>query len=465
MKNYMTTFKERLSYWTYFIGQNIYYNLTAVFISTYLVFQGIDPVKSGLVLLIVKVWDAINDPIFGYIFDKVKFKRNQKCLPWLRIAVLLIPAVTILLFSIPVGMSEVGKLIWFGVAYVLWDMVYTLTDVPAYSMLNTMTDNLQERNLLLSVNRVFSGAGVVLYNLVIVLTKIGMSISWAVAVMAILSGATMIPLLLNCKERNYSPDQEDEAFSIGHMFRYLGKNKYLLTYYGGYMATDALKTCNAVTLFLAFYLFQNELFGVVINLLGMVPGVIAAMLMPTLLKKYDKFKVLFLCHIVNIVLGFVIYFMGYESKTMFMVLTCIRALPMCIVGVLAFMFTPDCAEYGQYKSGISAKGITFAIQTFSVKITGAVSSSLAMILLGLFGWISVEAENFTELAEKGVQQTPAALNGLWIVYALVPVIGMIISTFFYLGYKLNDKDVQIMAKCNSGEITRAEAEAQLSRKY
>ena len=35
----------------------------------------------------------------------------------------------------------------------------------------------------------------------------------------------------------------------------------------------------------------------------------------------------------------------------------------------------------------------------------------------------------------------------WIVYALVPVIGMVISTFFYLGYKLNDKDVQIMAKC------------------
>ena len=462
---YMTTFKERLSYWTYFVGQNIYYNLTATFISTYLVFQGIDPIKSGLVLLIVKIWDAINDPIFGYIFDKVKFKRNQKCLPWLRIAVILIPFVTILLFSIPLGMSELGKLIWFGVAYVLWDMVYTLTDVPAYSMLNTMTDNLQERNLLLSVNRVFSGAGVVLYNLVIVLTNLGMSISWAVAVMAILSGITMIPLILNCKERNYSADQEDDAFSIGQMFRYLGSNKYLLTYYGGYMATDALKTSAAVTLFLSFYMFNSEMFGVVINLLGMVPGVIAAMLMPTLLKKFDKFRVLFLCHIVNILLGFVIYFMGYSDKTMFMVLTCIRALPMCIVGVLAFMFTPDCAEYGQYKSGISAKGITFAIQTFSVKITGAVSSSLAMILLGLFGWISVEAENFAELAAKGVQQSAAALNGLWIVYALVPVIGMVISTFFYLGYKLNDKDVQIMAKCNSGEISREEAEAQLSRKY
>ena len=38
-------------------------------------------------------------------------------------------------------------------------------------------------------------------------------------------------------------------------------------------------------------------------------------------------------------------------------------------------------------------------------------------------------------------------------------------TFIYLGYKLNDKDVQIMAKCNSGAITREEAEALLSRKY
>ena len=64
-----------------------------------------------------------------------------------------------------------------------------------------------------------------------------------------------------------------------------------------------------------------------------------------------------------------------------------------------------------------------------------------------------------------IQQSPAALSGLWIVYALVPVIGMALSTVFYLFYKLNDKDVQTMAKCNSGEITREEAEKLLSRTY
>lgn len=472
MKNkhpgYMTTQKERLSYWTYFVGQNIYYNITAAFISTYLAMQGISLVKVAAVLLIVKIWDAINDPIFGYIFDKVKFKSGQKSLPWLRIAVLLIPIVTIVLFAIPSGLSETGKLIWFGVAYVLWDTVYTLTDVPAYAMLNTMTDNLQERNMLLSVNRVFSGGGVVLYGVVLNLLiseQVGMSATLAVAIMAIFSAITMVPLCVNCKERNYNPDDEDESFSFRQMFRYLGKNKYLLTYYAGYMATDALKTSGAVLLFVAFYLFGHSMYSILLNILNMVPGVFAAMAMPTLLKKYDKFKTLFVLNIVNILLGLVIYFAGYGNKSFFLVMTCIRTIPMSVVGILAFMFTPDCAEYGQYKSGISAKGITFAIQTFSVKITGAVSSSLALFLLGCFNWVSVEAESFEELAAMGIQQSTQALNGLWIVYALIPVIGMIISTFFYLGYKLNDKDVQIMAKCNSGEITREEAERQLSRKY
>ena len=461
---YMTTLKERLSYWTYFVGQNVYYNITFIYLSAYLAMQGIALWKVSLVLLIVKVWDAINDPIFGYIFDKVKFKNGLKSLPWLRIAVAFIPVVTIAVFAIPGGFGETGKLIWFAVAYLLWDTVYTLTDVPAYSMLNTMTDNLGERNLLLSVNRVFSGAGYLLCVVVMPLL-IGKSYSFAVIVLSIISALTMVPLCIFCKERNYDPAKDEGDFSFRQMFTYLRSNKYLLTYYGGYMATDALKTSAATTLFVSFFLFGSELYSILLNLLGMVPGVIAAMLMPTILKKLDKFKVLFWCNIVNIILGFVIYFLGYENQTLFLVLTCIRAVPLCLVGVLAFMFTPDCAEYGQYKSGISAKGITFAIQTFSVKITGAVSSALALFLLGLFAFPQIETDSFAELAAMNIQLSQQATNGLWIVYALVPVIGMVISTFFYLGYKLNDKDVQIMAKCNSGEISREEAEKLLSRKY
>ncbi len=465
---YMTTLKERLSFWTYFIGQNTYYNITAVYLATYLAMQGIDLVKVSLVLLIVKVWDAINDPIFGYIFDKVKFKGGQKSLPWLRIAVTFIPIVTIALFAIPAGFSETGKLVWFAVTYILWDTVYTLSDVPAYSMLNTMTDNQDERSTLLSINRVFSGAGYLVYAVVLPILvgqDVGMSATLAVALLAIFSAITMVPLCIVCKERNYHPEQEDDSFSPLQMLSYLRRNKYLLIFYGGYCFTDGLKTFNAVTLFVSFYLFGSELFASVLSLLTMVPGALIAMIMPTIFRKFDKMKVLLWCNIVSVILGFVIYFVGWENTTLFLVLTVIRCIPINVCGILYFMFTPDCAEYGEYKTGISAKGITFAIQTFSVKITGAISSALAMALLGLFHWVAVEAESFRELAALNIQQSAQALNGLWTVYALVPTVGMLISTFFFLAYKLNDKDVQIMAKCNAGEITRAQAEAQLSRKY
>ena len=88
-----------------------------------------------------------------------------------------------------------------------------------------------------------------------------------------------------------------------------------------------------------------------------------------------------------------------------------------------------------------------------------------LFLLGCFGWISVEASDFAELQALNIQQSAQAINGLWIVYALIPTIGLAIAGIFYLFYKLNDKDVQIMAKCNSGEITREEAEKLLSRNY
>ncbi len=465
---YMTTPGERISYWTYFVGQNVYYNITAAFISTYLAMQGISLARVATVLLIVKVWDAINDPIFGFIFDRVRFKNGQKSLPWLRVAVALIPVVTIVLFSIPAGFSESGKLWWFGISYVLWDTVYTLTDVPAYSMLTTMTDNLQERNTLLSVNRVFSGGGVLIYGVVLPLLigeRVGLSASWAVAILSIFSALTMVPLCLNCKERNYKPGEGEESFTPRQMFRYLRSNKYLLLYYAGYCCTDALRTSSAVLLFVSFYLFGNAEFSIILNILNMVPGVFAAMAMPWLLRRFDKFKTLFWCNIAGIVLGLAIYFAGYGNTGFFLTMTVIRCIPMSLVGILNYMFTPDCAEYGEYVSGISAKGITFAIQTFSVKITAAVSSSLALVLLGWFQWVSVQAESFAQLEQLGVTQSPEALRGLWIVYALVPVIGMMVSTVFYLFYKLNDRDVQIMASCNAGQITREEAEARLSRKY
>ena len=83
--DFTTKLGERVSYWSYFVGQNIFYNVVTTFMATYLMMNGIDLGKIAVVTLIVKIWDAVNDPLFGIIFDKIKFKNGQKCLPWLRL--------------------------------------------------------------------------------------------------------------------------------------------------------------------------------------------------------------------------------------------------------------------------------------------------------------------------------------------------------------------------------------------
>ena len=97
------------------------------------------------------------------------------------------------------------------------------------------------------------------------------------------------------------------------------------------------------------------------------------------------------------------------------------------------MFTPDCAEYGQFKSGISAKGITFAIQTFSVKITAAISSSLALFLLGLFqsGLIYLCITIGAVVAKK--HKLIAAIGIYYGVNTVVGLIGEFILMFLSVG--------------------------------
>ncbi len=186
-----------------------------------------------------------------------------------------------------------------------------------------------------------------------------------------------------------------------------------------------------------------------------------------MLKKIDKTKLMMLCNILNVVLSVLIWLVGRQNIYIYIVLSTLRAVPMGIYGVLMFMFTPDCAEYGKYTSGIEATGITFSIQTFMVKLTAAISGALGMLMLGLKSteWKNIEVENFQELASSGVEQTSHALDVLWFIYVMIPAIGCLVGLIIWNFYKLNDKDVQIMADCNAKKITREEAEKLLSRKY
>ncbi len=469
----MTLRRERRDYGLYLLGQNTIYSLVTTYLVTYLLMCGISPVKSASVMLAVKVWDAVNDALSGALFDKVKFKRNNKFLPWLRISLPFIPLFTVALYAIPsfhgLASAENYKLLWFAVAYLLWDVAYTLCDIPIYGMITTMTNNLRERSSIQAYSTIYGGVGgavAVFLGNYLVSQKVGLSFSWVAVIIACVSLVTMLPICLRGRERNYTKADREQEFSLREMVRYLFSNRYLLLYYGSFILSGSLGTHTALGLFTSYYLFGNELFNIVLGLLSAIPTLVMALIMPHWIKRADKFKLLYGSIIANVLLGFIIFFVGYRNPTAFLVLSVLRSVPLCIGSILLFMFTPDCAEYGRYVSGTDARGITFAIQTFSAKMTSSISGSLGVFVLGYFGWKAVEADSFEKLealTQAGFAQSPAALQGLWITYALIPVLGQLISLFLLSRYRLSDKAVQIMARCNTGEISKEEAEALLAQ--
>ncbi len=467
---WQTVRSERGSYYSYFFGQNMIYNMVSAFLTTYLLLIGINPIKSGAVMLAVKVWDAVNDALFGVIFDKVKFKSGKKYLPWLKIACALTPLSTIAVFVIPntPTTSETFKLIWFAIAYIIWDTAYTLCDVPAFGIVTAMTTNIEERNTVLSIKGLTAGIGVAITSVLastLVSEDVGMSYGAVSVIIAVVASATMVPVVFLCKERHQGTDEEQ--FTVRRMLKYVVSNKYLLIYYIGYIFYSGAQTYNSLHQIMAYYIYNNSLASLITGTVAAAPQLIMALLVPKIIRKYDK-MIVFKVSVVAAILLSVLIIPTRESFVLFTIAYMLRSIPLAIIGVLAFVFTPDCAEYGQYTTGIEAKGITFAIQTFAVKLAAAASGSIGLFLMGLFGYKTFEGvSSFEDLAAiNAIELQPeSALDGIWFTYNTFPIFGLIIALVVWHFYKLKDKDVQIMADCNSGKITREEAESLLSRKY
>ena len=459
---------ERLSYYSYFAGQNMIYTLFNSCITTFLLFLGINPIKSAAVIFAVKVWDAVNDTLFGVIFDSIKFKSGKKYLPWLRISTVLIPLATILTFIIPNGTSEIFKLSWFAIAYILWDTAYTLCDVPIFGVLTSMSQSIDERNTIQSLKSIATYAGVGVTSTlttILISENVGMGYGMITLIISVIAFLLMTPASFKLKERFHS--ESEESFSIKSMLVYLAKNKYLLIYYVGMFFYSALNIGNAFTLYVSYYLFHSTLFSLVVGAVGTVPQLLIALFLPKLMRKFDKMKVNQVCLLLYVILSVITWAVGYGNIVVYIILFTIRSVPLAVVALEMFMFTPDCAEYGRFKSGTEAKGITFAVQTFMAKLTGSISGALGMLILGLesVGWKVVEVSSFQELEQLGVTQTPHALNMLWLIFMLIPAIGGLLAFIAWSFYDLKDKDVQVMIDCNTGKITREEALSRMSKTY
>lgn len=452
-----TTKRERISYYSYFFGQNLFYMIIASYISLFLLNHGVNEALAASVVIAPQIWDVINDIIFGRIVDKAHLK-GGKFLPWLKISWICIPATTIFIFCMPDSLSVSAKCAWVFIGYCLWSVAYTMCDTPIYALSTAMTEKVEERNSILSIGRLVGTTALVVATLAI--EGLYMPLGWPLLSisLSVISMILMLPILFFGKERNTL--RSADAPTLKDMFRALGQNKFLIVFYIAFFLVGVTNTVQTVIPMFAQYVLGSTEKGTILLAMSIIPAIIAAAFIPSLCRKVDKFWLYIGCLGLFVLASIIQFLVGYSSDIPLYITMALRGVGLVGYNVLVYMFTPDCIEYGQYKTGVRQEGITFSIQTSVTKLSGALMNSISLLLLAMFGFKAANADPVTGIVDA------VGAQGCWHVLTWISTIGPILAIILLvMRYKLRDKDVNLMAQYNNGEISREECDKGLSGQY
>ena len=451
---FQTTKKERFAYCLFFLGQNILWGY-AGYVETFLTDIGIAAATAAMILLVPKLWDAANDVLFGYLMDRFTFKNGQKFLPWVRIGTAAIGITTVALFAIPQSAGQGVKVAWFLIAYILFDVCYTVLDAPAYALTTVMTSNVDERASIIAGSKLWGMVGGVVATLLVPMLRPRLGWFTACVVFTAVSVVMMVPLLFSAKER-HTPVSADANPGIREMLRYLKANNYLTVTLIAMLLLGLASLEQKMAIYMGRICLGQENTATLVAGGAAVSVILVSALVPVLSKKWDKFHILCAGLAFAIVMDIAAYFVGYDSLAMAIVMTMLKCSGLGFWSVVIYMLVADTVEYGTYKTGTRAAGISFSLQTFVAKMKNSLIGTVVLLSLSAVGFVEGE----------GAIQPEGVAEGVWALFCLFPALGFAIALVILLAfYKLRTGDVQIMSRYNNREITKEEAEAVLADKY
>ncbi len=116
---------------------------------------GLKPFLAGLVLLIGRIWDAVNDPLVGYISDRSKSRFGRRRI-FMALSAVPLGITYIFIWRIPAEASDVSKVILAILLYILYDTFNTFFAVPFQALGNEISQNYDERTSLVAWRMLFS---------------------------------------------------------------------------------------------------------------------------------------------------------------------------------------------------------------------------------------------------------------------------------------------------------------------
>lgn len=447
--------RDKIGYALGDLGCNLSFSLISAFmLDFYTQYIGIPGAIWSIIIIVTKVWDGVNDPIMGGIMDSVRIGRSgSKFKPWMSIAAIGLTVTGALVF-LPVPNAALWlKVTLCIVTYLLWDICYTLMNVPYGSLSAAITADPLERTSLSTWRSIGAaiGGGISML-LPLLLYDDNQNLNGDILIwVALAMGAVALVVYILCikmtTERVVVPPERRE------------KINYLKTLKGFITNRPLLALCLASFASIVFFLsstqtakwlfqihFHNTDMISVATIISYLPMVFFIPFTSKLVAKFGKKYSVGMPFALSIVAAVVMLCIPIPGNQTGMIIYIVGLMLIQSGGgmfnLITWAMVNDCIDYQQLKTGMREEGSVYAMYSLFRKIAQGVSLSLPLLCMQAVGY-NPQADPIGN-QDPGV---PEAMVKMSIGLMLIGAVIMFVS--FMLIYNLGKKEVADMqAKLN-----------------
>ncbi|HLS64495.1 MAG TPA: glycoside-pentoside-hexuronide (GPH):cation symporter [Ruania sp.] len=397
------------------LGRDMVATLVTMYLLVYLteVVQVSDATLGAItvVLVVMRLFDAVNDPVMGYVVDNTR-TRWGKFKPWIAGGALAWAGATLLMFS-DWGVSGPAFVVVFVGVYLLWEVAYTINDISYYGMLPSLSRQQGERERIGVVARVCANVGV--FTVVVALVPVTEALTttlgsaqraWFVLALAVavLMLAFQVITLLATRQQVAAPTEQTP---LRELLKVIVGNDQLLWVT---LAMVAFMTGYTITTSLGLYYFTYAygdagMYPVFAAILGVTQ--IGGLLAFPLVSKHLVRRRVHLLATLSCVAGYAVFLVAGSSMVVIGVAGVLLFAGQAFIQLLMMMFIADSVEYGQWKLGRRNESVTFSLQPFIYKAASALAAGavgLTLIVSGIN-----EAQTPAEVTDGGIAVLKVAM--------------------------------------------------------
>lgn len=420
-------------------------NLVEQFVSAFLLFYltdvfGLSPALGGIVLMLGRIWDGVNDPIIGFFADNRRFKSGERVRPYALFFCVPLAICGVIMFTrvvVPDGLKFAYALLM----YILFDTLVTIIRLPSYGLPMLATSDPKQR---ITINTYVSGAatlGGVLASLMCwplvrsfggvtadgTLVNGARGFFWTAAVIGVFIIIGSVVCYLMTKERVKPIEEKEEKIgalkALSMMVRcrcWIKNSAFTLFYYmSNLMVTTSL-------VYYATYVLKNS--GAVTTIMAaFAAGSLAVLPLVSFISKRFGRRVAMITGSSLLILAKLVFLSGPYSMLMVMINSFITGLSVGFSIVLFSTNRADMVDIIEWKHGRRLENLMSTLSGFIAKC----GSSIATLLIG-FG---LELTNY--VADAPVQ-TPEALRAIVAFQGLAPLIIGVIMLLISISITLDD---------------------------